>query len=31
MELTDEQIHTAGSPIENWHEGKIITAWQNIS
>ena len=29
MEWTDEQIHTAGSPIENWNEGKVITALQN--
>ena len=29
MEWTDEPIHTAGSPIENWNEGKVITALQN--
>ena len=29
MEWTDEQIHTAGSAIENWNEGKVITALQN--
>ena len=29
MEWTDEQIHTAGSPIETWNEGKVITALQN--
>eukprot|EP00438_Fugacium_kawagutii_P016962 Skav217276 [mRNA] locus=scaffold120:151962:152591:- [translate_table: standard] len=29
MEWTDEQIHTAGSPIENWNEAKVVTALQN--
>ena len=29
MEWTDEQIHTTGSPIENWNEGKVVTALQN--
>ncbi|OLP77444.1 hypothetical protein AK812_SmicGene42497 [Symbiodinium microadriaticum] len=29
MEWTDNQIHTAGSPIENWSEAKVITALQN--
>ena len=29
MEWTDEQIHTPGSPIENWNEGKVVTALQN--
>ncbi|CAE7240867.1 unnamed protein product [Symbiodinium sp. CCMP2592] len=29
MEWTDNQIHTVGSPIENWSEAKVITALQN--
>ena len=29
MEWTDEHIHTAGSPIEGWQEGKVVTALQN--
>ena len=29
MEWTDEQIHTPGSLIEFWNEGKVITALQN--
>ena len=28
MEWTDEHIHTAGSPVENLNEGKVITALQ---
>ena len=29
MEWTDNQIHTPGSPIENWAEPNVITALQN--
>ena len=29
MEWTDTQIHTAGSPIENWQEAKVVTALNN--
>ena len=29
MEWTDEQIHAPGRTIENWNEGKVVTALQN--
>ena len=29
MEWTDTQIHTAGSPIENWQEAKVVNALNN--
>ena len=29
MEWTDQQIHTPGSPIEGWQEGKVVTALTN--